>query len=68
MPPLALAANTPLDTVLLAYERRTLIERIAGTRQAYADSSTQSIVPENFASVVERDDAASRSSRRFPHR
>jgi Mrp family chromosome partitioning ATPase len=55
LPPIALPANTPLDTVLLAYERRTLIDRIAATRQAYADSSTQSIVPQDFASIVERD-------------
>jgi Mrp family chromosome partitioning ATPase len=52
--PVDLPGGTPLDTVLLAYEHRALVERITTARQTYAENSVGSLTPEPFASVVER--------------
>jgi Mrp family chromosome partitioning ATPase len=46
--------DAPIDTVLLAYEHRTLVTKILGARQTYADSIVGSLTPSAFASVVER--------------
>ena len=53
-PVIDLPAGTPLETQLLVYERRTLINRITSTQQAFADASVRAIVPPSFATVVER--------------
>ncbi len=51
---LNLPASTPIDTVLLAAERQTLLTRIASTRASYAERSAEVLVPRSFATVVER--------------
>lgn len=53
-PAIDLPSNAPIDTVLLAYQRRTLMGQINDARQAYADASVRSLVPQGYASVVER--------------
>jgi len=53
-PPLAIPNGTPLPTVLLAYTRQSLIDQIDGLRNTYAESATQALVPNAYASVVER--------------
>lgn len=53
-PDLNLPSGTPLDTVLLAAERNTLVNRIRDAQQKYADLSTQALVSSSFAQVVER--------------
>lgn len=53
-PAIDLPPGTPLDAVLLVYERRYLLDRIVGTQQAYGASSVEAIVPQAFATVVER--------------
>jgi Mrp family chromosome partitioning ATPase len=52
--PIDLPGGTPLDTVLLAYEHRTLIQRITNARQNYAENSVGTLTPEPFATIVER--------------
>ncbi|MET0903095.1 MAG: hypothetical protein ABWZ52_07640 [Acidimicrobiales bacterium] len=49
-----LPADTPLDTVLLVYQRRSLINRIEGAKSVYAENSTEAIVPGSYSTVVER--------------
>lgn len=49
-----LPGDTSLDAVLLAYEHRTLVGRIADARQSYAENSISSLIPQSFATVVER--------------
>ena len=49
-----LAPGTPLDTVLLAYQHRTLTNRIGQSRQTYAEGTISSLIPRSFATVVER--------------
>jgi Mrp family chromosome partitioning ATPase len=51
---LNLPASTPLQTELLAYERQDLIRKIEAARQAYARGSTDALVPQSYATVVER--------------
>ncbi len=46
--------DEPIDTVLLAYEHRALINKIQTARQSYADNSVGSLTPSGFATVVER--------------
>lgn len=53
-PTVSLPPDAPLDTVLLVYERQTLASRIEATQRAYAESSTEALVPQSFATVVER--------------
>lgn len=52
--PISLPPGTPIETQLLVYERRALMNRITSAQEAYAASSIHSIVPEGFATVVER--------------
>lgn len=49
-----LPPDTPLDTVLLAYERQSLVDRIETTQRSYAESSAEAVVPGSYATVVER--------------
>jgi Mrp family chromosome partitioning ATPase len=53
-PVIDLPESTPLDTKLLVYERQDLLAQIESTRRSYARSSTESIVPNPHATVVER--------------
>jgi Mrp family chromosome partitioning ATPase len=55
-PSLDLPATTPIDTQLLAYERQDLLRQIETARRNYAQSSTDAIVPQSYANIVERDD------------
>jgi Mrp family chromosome partitioning ATPase len=47
-------ATTPLETQLLVAERQDLLAQIERARESYAQSSTDSIVPQAHATVVER--------------
>jgi succinoglycan biosynthesis transport protein ExoP len=49
-----LPPSTPLLTQLLAYERQDLLGKMEAARRAYAQGSTDAIVPQSFATVVER--------------
>jgi tyrosine-protein kinase len=51
---LRLAASTPIHTQLLAYERQELLRKIETARRTYARGSTDSLVPQSFATIVER--------------
>jgi Mrp family chromosome partitioning ATPase len=51
---LNLPASTPLEIQLLAYERQDLIRKIEAARQTYARGSTDALVPQPYATVVER--------------
>jgi Mrp family chromosome partitioning ATPase len=53
-PVLDLPPGTPTDTVLLAYERNTLINRIRDLQVQYADLGSQALTPQSYAEVVER--------------
>lgn len=53
-PPLSIPNGVPLNAVLLAYQRRSLVDQIATLRNTYAQSATQALLPQAFASVVER--------------
>lgn len=53
-PTVELPSSTPLDTVLLVYERQTLASRIEATQRVYAESGAEAVVPQSFATVVER--------------
>ena len=55
-PRIELPADTPLDTVLLVYERRSLVNRIESARSEHAENATESIVPGSYATVVERSE------------
>lgn len=46
--------DVPIDTVLLAYEHRALVNKILSARQTYADNSVGALSPSAFATVVER--------------
>ena len=49
-----LPASTPLETQLLVYERQDLLQRIDTARRNYAQSSTDALVPQSYADIVER--------------
>jgi Mrp family chromosome partitioning ATPase len=49
-----LPASTPIPTQLLVSERQDLLGKIADARQTYARSSTDTLVPQSYATVVER--------------
>jgi polysaccharide biosynthesis transport protein len=51
---LRLPTSTPLQTQLLAYERRDLLRKMDAARRAYAQGSTDAIVPQTYATIVER--------------
>jgi len=57
-PGLTLPAGASLDAGLLVYEGRVLAERMNATRQSYAEANVDSIVPQTYASIVERPYAA----------
>ena len=49
-----IAPDAPTDTVLLAYEHLSLVERILTARQRYAENATNALAPSSFATIVER--------------
>jgi succinoglycan biosynthesis transport protein ExoP len=49
-----LPASTPIRTQLLVSERQDLLGKIADARQTYARNSTDTLVPQSYATVVER--------------
>jgi Mrp family chromosome partitioning ATPase len=51
---LDLAASTPIETQLLVYERQDLLRKIETARRTYARGSTDAIVPQSYASIVQR--------------
>lgn len=51
---LNLPASTPIEIQLLAYERRDLLQKIEAARRNYAQGTTDAIVPQSFAQIVER--------------
>jgi Mrp family chromosome partitioning ATPase len=51
---LDLPASTPIEIQLLVYERQNLLQKIEATRQNYAQGTTDAIVPQPFAQIVER--------------
>jgi Mrp family chromosome partitioning ATPase/phosphoglycolate phosphatase-like HAD superfamily hydrolase len=53
-PGIDLPATTPIETQKLAYERQDLLRRIESARRNYAEGSTTAIVPDGYATIVER--------------
>jgi Mrp family chromosome partitioning ATPase len=53
-PTINLPASTPIRTQLLVSERMDLLGKIADARQTYARSSTDTLVPQSYATLVER--------------
>jgi Mrp family chromosome partitioning ATPase len=51
---LSLPPRTPREIQKLAYERQELLRDIEAARQAYARGSTDALVPQPFATIVER--------------
>jgi succinoglycan biosynthesis transport protein ExoP len=51
---LQLPASTSLTNQLLAYERQDLLRKMEDARRTYARGSTDAIVPQPYATVVER--------------
>jgi Mrp family chromosome partitioning ATPase len=49
-----LPPTTPIETQKLVYERADLLRKIESARRTYAQSSTDTIVPDAHASIVER--------------
>ncbi|HEX9766537.1 MAG TPA: hypothetical protein VGA36_07215 [Nitriliruptorales bacterium] len=47
-------AGTPIETALLVHERRALIQRFESTQLTYANSSADALLPQSYATVVER--------------
>jgi Mrp family chromosome partitioning ATPase len=47
-------ASLPIETQLLVYERWDLLRQIETARRTYAQGSTDAIVPQSYADVVER--------------
>jgi Mrp family chromosome partitioning ATPase len=53
-PAVNLPPTTPIETQLLVSERQDLIDQIDTVRRTYARSSTDALVPQAYATVVER--------------
>ena len=53
-PALEIPAGTSLDAVLLAYEHRSLVQRIESTKETYAETAIESLLPQAYATTVER--------------
>jgi Mrp family chromosome partitioning ATPase len=51
---LDLPVTTPIETQKLAYERQDLLRKIDDARRSYAQGSTDAIVPQSYATIVER--------------
>jgi Mrp family chromosome partitioning ATPase len=51
---LNLPASTPIEIQLLVYERQNLLQKIEAARRNYAQGTTDAIVPQSFAQIVER--------------
>jgi Mrp family chromosome partitioning ATPase len=51
---LDLPVTTPIETQKLAYERQDLLRKIDNARRTYAQGSTDAIVPQSYATIVER--------------
>jgi Mrp family chromosome partitioning ATPase len=49
-----LPPSTPIEIQLLVYERQDLLQKIEAARRNYARGTTDAIVPESFAQIVER--------------
>ena len=54
LPEVDLPPGTPLETELLVYERQGLLQRIEAARRSYAQTSTDVVVPQAYATIVER--------------
>jgi Mrp family chromosome partitioning ATPase len=50
----SLPPSTPIETQLLVSERQDLLREIDAARQAYAERTTDALVPHPYATVVER--------------
>jgi Mrp family chromosome partitioning ATPase len=53
-PGIDLPATTPIDIQKFVYERQDLLRQIETARRSYGEGSTNSIVPQSYATVVER--------------
>jgi Mrp family chromosome partitioning ATPase len=53
-PGVDLPASTPIETQLLVYERQDLLRQIETARRNYGKGSTDAIVPQSYATIVER--------------
>ena len=53
-PGIDIPATTPIETQKLAYERQDLLRQIESARRSYAQGSTNAIVPDAHATIVER--------------
>jgi Mrp family chromosome partitioning ATPase len=53
-PDVQLPATTPIETQKLVYERMDLLRQIESARRSYAQGTTGAIVPQPYASIVER--------------
>jgi Mrp family chromosome partitioning ATPase len=53
-PTVDLPGSTPIDLQLLVYERQDLLRRIESARRSYAQGTTDSLVPQPYATIVER--------------
>jgi capsular polysaccharide biosynthesis protein len=53
-PQLDLPPGLSEDAVLLAYERNTLLNRIARTQRTYAEQGVVALTPRSFSEIVER--------------
>jgi Mrp family chromosome partitioning ATPase len=53
-PGVELPATIPIETQLLIYERQDLLRQIETARRRYAQGSTNTLVPQSYATIVER--------------
>jgi Mrp family chromosome partitioning ATPase len=53
-PGVELSATTPIETQKLVYERQDLLRKIESARRTYAQGTTDAIVPQGYATIVER--------------
>ena len=53
-PAIDLPPSTPIEITLLVYERQNLLGQMEAVRRSYGQSSTDSIVPQAHATIVER--------------
>jgi Mrp family chromosome partitioning ATPase len=54
-PAAGLPENAPIDLVLAVVQRQTILSRIRGVTQDYANSSLDTLLPSGFATTVEVD-------------
>jgi Mrp family chromosome partitioning ATPase len=56
VPAVDIPASIPIETQLLVYERQDLLRQIQTARRNYAQGSTDALVPQSYATIVERVD------------